>query len=139
MQQEKIAILIKKTSLEFEKISNSYFTEHELTASQYKILKYLYAEPSGTARVTDLEKYYSMTHPTTIGLLEYLARKGFVERVENPNDGRGKLVALTVKANEMRDALLSLGEIIEDKLTELLTKREKEQLTTLLLKLLNRG
>ncbi len=139
MPQEKIAILIKKAALEFEKLSNPYFSEYDLTAAQYKILKYLYAMPSGMARVTDLEKYYSMTHPTTLGLLEYLKEKDFVMRIENPNDGRGKLVALTVKANEMRDTLLSLGEVIEDKLTESLTKREKEQLITLLLKLLNRG
>ncbi len=139
MQQDKVAILIKVASLEFEKISNPYFAKYELTAAQYKILKYLYAEPTGTARVTDFEKYYSMTHPTTLGLLDYLEKKGFIERVDNPNDGRGKLVALTDKANEMRDILLSLGESIEDELTKTLTKKEKEQLVALLLKLLNRG
>ena len=139
MQQDKVAILIKTASLEFEKISNPYFAEYELTAAQYRILKYLYAQSSGTARVVDLEKYYSTTHPTTLGLLDYLEKKGFIERVDIPNDGRGKLVALTDKAQKMRDTLISLGDVIEDKLTEHLTKREKEQLTSLLLKLLNRG
>ena len=137
MQQDRVAILIKKASLEFEKISNPYFAKYELTVAQYKILKYLYNEPSGTARVVDLEKYYSMTHPTTLGLLEYLEKKEFIKRIDNPNDKRGKLVALTDKAQQMRDTLIPLGELIDDKFTESLTKQEKEQLVALLLKMLN--
>ena len=139
MQQDRVAILIKKASLEFEKISNPYFAKYELTVAQYKILKYLYNEPSGTARVVDLEKYYSMTHPTTLGLLEYLEKKEFIKRIDNPNDKRGKLVALTDKAQQMRDTLIPLGELIDDKFTESLTKQEKEQLVALLLKMLNIG
>ena len=139
MQQDKVAILIKKASLEFEKISNPYFAKYELTVAQYKILKYLYNEPSGTARVVDLEKYYSMTHPTTLGLLEYLEKKEFIKRIDNPNDKRGKLVALADKAQRMRDTLIPLGELIDDKFTESLTKQEKEQLVALLLKMLKIG
>ncbi len=139
MQQDKVAILIKKASLEFEKISNPYFAKYELTVAQYKILKYLYNEPSGTARVVDLEKYYSMTHPTTLGLLEYLEKKEFIKRIDNPNDKRGKLVALADKAQRMRDTLIPLGELIDDKFTESLTKQEKEQLVALLLKMLQIG
>ncbi len=136
MQQDKVAILIKKAALEFEKMSNPYFAEYELTVAQYKVLKYLYGEISGTARVTDFEKCYSMTHPTTLGLLENLEKKGFIERIDNPNDKRGKLVSLTDKALNMRDSLLSLGDVIENRFTESLTKREKEELVALLLKLL---
>ena len=139
MQQDKVAILIKKASLEFEKISNPYFAKYELTVAQYKILKYLYNEPSGTARVVDLEKYYSMTHPTTLGLLEYLEKKEFIKRIDNPNDKRGKLVALADKAQRMRDTLIPLGELIDNKFTESLTKQEKEQLVALLLKMLKIG
>ena len=64
-----VAILVKKAALEFDKIANPYFAEYDLTASQYRIIKYLYAQPSRATRVVDLERQYSMTHPTTIGLL----------------------------------------------------------------------
>ena len=101
MNINKAAILIKKTSLEFEKVANPMFAEYDLTAPQYRILKFLYASESRTARVVDLEKRYSMTHPTTLGLLKQLEKKGFIKRVENPNDARGKLVALTEKADVM--------------------------------------
>ena len=135
----KVAILVKKAALEFDKISNPFFAAYDLTASQYKVLKYLYAQPTRTARVVDLERQYSMTHPTTLGLLDTLEKKGFTTRIVNPNDARGKLVALTKKADDMQTELEALGSQIEDKLTEKLTKGEKEQLVALLQKLLGIG
>ena len=134
-----VAILVKKAALEFDKISNPFFAAYDLTASQYKVLKFLYAQPTRTARVVDLERQYSMTHPTTLGLLDTLEKKGFTTRIVNPNDARGKLVALTKKADDMQTELEALGSQIEDKLTEKLTKGEKEQLVALLQKLLGIG
>ena len=87
----------------------------------------------------DLERQYSMTHPTTLGLLDALEKKGFTSRVENPNDKRGKLVALTDKSNQMRSELEAIGRKIEDKLTERLSAEEKDQLVALLQKLIGLG
>lgn len=136
MKIDKVAILVKKAALEFDKVSNPYFSEYDLTASQYKIIKFLYAQPTRTARVVDLERQYSMTHPTTLGLLEALEKKGFTTRIDNPNDARGKLVALTEKADEMQSELEALGAKIEDKLTERLSDNEKNALVVLLQKLI---
>ena len=136
MNIDKVAILVKKAALEFDKISNPYFAEYDLTASQYRIIKFLYAQPSRTARVVDLERQYSMTHPTTLGLLEALEKKGFTTRIVNPNDARGKLVALTEKADGMQSELEALGMKIEDKLTERLSVDEKKALVVLLQKLI---
>jgi len=136
MKIDKVAILVKKAALEFDKVSNPYFSEYDLTASQYKIIKFLYAQPTRTARVVDLERQYSMTHPTTLGLLEALEKKGFATRIDNPNDGRGKLVALTKKADEMQSELEALGAKIENKLTERLSANEKGALVILLQKLI---
>ena len=139
MNTGKVAILIKKASLEFDKISNPFFQEYDLTAAQYRILKFLYLQPTRTARVVDLERQYSMTHPTALGLLEALEKKGFTTRVVNPNDARGKLIALTSRADEMQEDLEALGEKIEVQLTERLSENEKERLVCLLQKLVGMG
>ena len=136
MKVDKVAILVKKAALEFDKVSNPFFGEYNLTASQYKIIKFLYAQPTRTARVIDLERQYSMTHPTAIGLLEALQKKGFTTRIDNPNDARGKLISLTKKADELQRELEALGEKIEDKLTERLSANEKDALVILLQKLI---
>lgn len=131
-----VAILVKKAALEFDKVANPLFAEYDLTASQYRVLKYLFAQPTRTARVVDLERQYSMTHPTALGLIEALEKKGFTTRVENPDDARGKLVALTEKTDKMQSELEALGSEIENKLTERLTTIERDQLIRLLKKLL---
>ena len=134
MAMDKAAILVKRAALEFDKISNPIFAQYD---SQYKILKYLFSQEDGTARIVDMEREYSMTHPTTLGLVDALEGKGFVTRVPNPNDARGKLVALTDKSRAMETELLELGDAIEDKLTQNLSEDEKNELVALLLKLLN--
>ena len=42
MKIDKVAILVKKAALEFDKLANPMFISYDLTAAQYKILKYLY-------------------------------------------------------------------------------------------------
>lgn len=133
---DSIAILIKKAALEFDKISNPVLAKYDLTSSQYKILLFLYAQPFGAARVVDLERQYSMTHPTTLGLVDALSEKGFIKRIPNPADARGKLVALTDKANSMREELLNLEVTLDGMLTESLSAGDKQQLVELLQRLL---
>ena len=139
MNGNKVAILVKKAALQFDKLSNPILGEYDLTASQFKVLKFLYTQPSRIARVVDIEKYYSLTHPTTIGLLDNLEKKGFITRMQNPNDARSKLISLTDMADGMQSELEGLGDKLESKMTENLTEVEKAQLVTLLQKLIGLG
>ena len=137
MKDAKVAILIKKASLEFDKVANPMFAEYDLSSAQYRVLKFLYMQESRTARVVDLEREFSMTHPTAIGLIGQLEKKGFTTRVENPQDARGKMVALTEKADDLQEELETLGDAVEQELTKYLTASEREKLTALLMKLMN--
>ncbi len=136
MELDKVAILIKKASLEFDKVSNPYFIKYELTSSQYKILKYLYSINNHQARLVDLEKIYSMTHPTALGLVSQLENKGFITKLNNPKDKRGKFIVLTEKALLMQNELENVGEEIENNLTKNLTIKEKNELIFLLKKII---
>ncbi len=135
MRINKIAILIKKASLQFDKISNKMLEPYDISASQYKLLKYLFAKDGHIARVTDLENFLSMTHPTTIGHIDHLEKKGFVERIINPNDGRGKLIIPTKKALSLEQDLNKVGDEIENELTKKLNSQEKEELVNFLNKM----
>ena len=83
-----------------------------------------------------MERFCSITHPTTLGLLEELEKNGYTTRIDNPNDKRGKLVALTKKSKGMKNELISLGDEIENKLTETLNIKEKQELARILSKLI---
>ena len=133
---DKVAILIKKAALEFEKQSNPVLLEYGLTGAQYKLLKYLFVHPAGSVRQVDMERYYSMTHPTAIGLLDQLERKGYIQRNVNPSDKRSRVITLTDKAYEMQEALIKAGDELEDEFTSKLTGSERKQLIALLQKLM---
>ena len=136
MISDKAAILIKIAALEFDKMANPILQEHDLTGAQYKILKYLYANQDAPVRQVEIEKYYSLTTPTTLGLLETLEKKDFICRRQNPDDKRSRIISLTDKALEMQDVLNALGDALEEKFTRSLTAYERKQLITLLQKLL---
>ena len=137
MKQDKTAILIKKIALEFDKLANAYLEQYDLTTSQYKVIKYVYSESENGVRIVDLEKYYSMTHPTAIGIVQNLEKKGLVTYAPNPNDARSRFIIPTEKAIEARSRLEGLGDSMDAELTKNLTEKEKTQLVSLLCKLIN--
>lgn len=137
MEIDDAAILIKKAALEFDKISNQILEKYELTSAQYKVLKYLYEEAVNGVRITDLERYYSMAHPTTIGIVRNLEKKGLTGYQDNPNDQRSRYIVPTKKALAIKDELVSAGEILEMELTKNLNDKEHEELVNLLKKMID--
>lgn len=137
MKSNKIAILVKIASLAFEKIANPILAEYDLTASQYRVLKFLYSQRTGGARIVDIEKQCAITHPTALGLLDNLEKKGFVSKLMNPKDARSKVISLTEKASRMQPEVEGVGERIEELVTANLSEQERIQLIRLLQKLLN--
>lgn len=137
MRNEKIAILIKRAALVVEKISNNILAPYDLTNAQFKILMMLYKNPDQTVRQADIESRFSMTNPTVTGIIQNLEKKNLVQRVENPNDKRSKLLVLTPQAREMEQKMYELSERREKEVTGHWTKEECEQLIVLLNKLLD--
>lgn len=136
MKYDKVAILIKKASLEFDKLANPILEEYDLSGAQYKVMKYIFNEYENGVRLVDLENYCSMTHPTAIGLVNNLEKKGFTEYRDNPNHARSRLIYPTKKALKIKDELDKVGDEIEDMVTANLSKQEKKQLVNLLRKML---
>lgn len=135
MKIDKIAILIKKLSLEFDKIAIPIVGSYDLTPSQYKIIKYLIHNEDNIIRQRDIEKVFSMTNPTVTGILQNLEKNGWIKRIENKDDARSKVIKLTDKALYQKDDLYKIGEKIENKLVSGLDKDEQVELKRLLNKL----
>ena len=133
---DRIAILIKRLSLEIDKLSNPILEPYSLTNSQYKILKYLLTSPPESVMQADIERAFSMTNPTVTGLVQTLEKKGLIERKVNPNDSRSKILCPTQKTLDMKNLLCSIGDKLEEALTGILSAKEKSELLRLLKKLL---
>ncbi len=138
MITNRIAVLIKTASIEFDRMANPILADYGLTASQCRILKFLYMQQNKSARIVDIEKECAITHPTVLGLLDSLEKKGFVLKIVNPEDARSKLVSLTQKAKDMQMELETLVAKIDHEWVENLSEQERKELQKLLQKLLKK-
>ncbi len=136
MNGDRIAVLIKTASIEFDKMANPILADYDLTASQCRILKFLFMQQNQSARIVDIEKECAITHPTVLGLLDSLEKKGFVLKIVNPKDARSKLISLTSKAKEMQMELEATVANIDHMWVENLSEHERKELQKLLQKLL---
>lgn len=138
MEDHKIAVLIKKASLEFDKLSNQILYPCELTHTQFKLLMHLYKNTQEAPRQIDLEKYFSMTNPTMTGVLRNLERKGLIIRVVHAKDKRSKLIELSDQAVAMKAEMMVAAQSLEQKITHHLTEKEQLELSRLLMRLLGK-
>ena len=137
MKIDKVAILIKKAALEFDKVSNSALDKYDITPAQYKVMKYIYEESERGVRIVDLEKYFSMSHPTAIGIVQNLEKKDLVGYRANPKNARSRFIVPTSKALEIQNELDGVGSDLEERLTQKLSEKERERLVALLSKMLD--
>lgn len=136
MSNERVSMLIKKTALVVEKRTNAELLPYELSSTQFRTLMFLYYRCDNPVRQIDIENVLAMTNPTVTGILNKLEKKGLVQRIENPNDKRSKLISLTEHALEMIPLLDSLGETIEEQVTSALSDEERKELIALLKKIM---
>ncbi|MBM7635487.1 MarR family winged helix-turn-helix transcriptional regulator [Streptococcus saliviloxodontae] len=136
MTETAISILIKRASLAFDKQANEQLVRIGLTNSQYKILKFLYRQPSLSVTQRMIEQHFDMSNPTVTGILQNLEKNDFIYRQTNPKDARSKVIGLSQKTLDMTDELLALGAAIDQELTKNLSSSDKENLKHLLQQLL---
>ncbi len=99
-------------------------------------MKYLYEEAENGVRIVDLEKYYSMSHPTTIGIVQNLEKKGFATYQDNPNHARSRYIVPTNEAMQRKEELEAVGGKLEEELTKRLSVKERQELVRLLKKMM---
>lgn len=136
MNKEKsIIVQIKRICVEVEKLSGNRLQSYELTHTQFTTMKYIYQNAQTPIRQIDIERHFSLTNPTVTGILQNLEKKGMIERLQNPEDSRSKIIKATEKAEDMKADLMRFGDELENDVTKKLTTEEKEQLNYLLKKL----
>lgn len=136
MENEKVSMLIKKTALIVEKKTNAELLPYDLTNTQFRTLMFLYYKRDRQIRQLDIEAAFAMTNPTVTGILKNLEKKDLVQRLENPDDKRSKLISLTDRALEMIPLLNSLTETIEEQVMSVLSDAERAELAVLLKKIM---
>ena len=83
----------------------------------------------------DLAKQFNLTEGYVANLLRKMENKGFIERIENPENRRQKLVSLTNEGLDYTDYLYNIIIMWEKEITSQITDNEVNKLKILLNKL----
>lgn len=77
---------------------------HDVRASQFSILNFLYCNPS--VKQTELANSLGKKHANVVTALDELQRRGFISRVADPNDKRSKFLRLTPSGEQVTVELI---------------------------------
>jgi DNA-binding MarR family transcriptional regulator len=116
---------------------NPLFAEAGLQPGEFDVLATL--RRSGEPYMLSPTRLYETAMISSGGMtnrLDRLERAGLVERRPDPNDRRGKLIALTGAGKRVIDATIGRHVANEERLLSVLTPAEQEKLNTLLKKLI---
>src|SRR5215212_10239181 len=94
----------------------------DVRPAHYAVFRFL--KPEGS-RVTELAEEARMTKQSMGELVAYLERRGYVERLPDPRDGRARIVVWTEAGLRWAEAAAERLEEIEDALAERLGGQER--------------
>lgn len=94
---------------------------------------------SAGSRLTDLARGANMTPQAMGELVDELEDLGYVVRRPDPTDRRAKLIVLTERGQECIAAGLATIDGLEERITDVLGEHGRQQLRSLLTKLLDAG
>ena len=130
-QPEHIGFLIKLISDKMKAHADASMRCSDLTFSQFHVLGFL-AQHGGEGIQKDLEEFLGVSHPTVVGLVSRLEKKGFITTWMDEQDRRVKRIRMTDKAIALGDEMKSSRNRREETLRRNMSDAEAAELTRLL-------
>ena len=128
MDDNNIAISIKRTSDLIEKCANSELEKYNLTLSQARILSYLVECQADSLSLKALEKLFGVSQATMQGVISRLSKKGLVATFYAINDRKTKYVCITNQGKMLVDNFSKDAADINRIISSNLSNSELEQL-----------
>ncbi|MFC6356603.1 MarR family winged helix-turn-helix transcriptional regulator [Luethyella okanaganae] len=73
----------------------SEFPSREISLNEYDVMFNLSIQPGRRLRLRDLNQHVLLTQPSVSRLVDRLCSRGYLEKADDPDDGRGSIVGLT--------------------------------------------
>ncbi|NVJ96710.1 MAG: MarR family transcriptional regulator [Alphaproteobacteria bacterium] len=113
------------------------FSQYGLNTSSFDVLATLRRSgPPYQLSPGALINMTMVTSGTMTNRIDQLVKAGFVERIKNPDDGRGFLIALTEKGFKLVDDAVTTHVVTQKELTDRLSDEDRNTLNALVKKYL---
>ncbi len=100
-------LLLARVSRLSESVTADVCTAQGTTPAELRVLSMLNHRPEGAGSPSDIARWVVQTSGGLTATLKRLEDDGYVERRPDPDDGRGRLVALTDAGRAFHDRLLT--------------------------------
>jgi len=122
-----------RTSFVTMAVLNRVGAEHDLSLTQLRVLAIL---RDRRVKMSELADYLGLDKSTISGLVDRAEKRGLLQRIPNPIDGRGVDVVLSTEGRELAERGASQIARSLSAMTSTLTRAEAHRLTTLLERML---
>ena len=119
-------VQIAKTHMKFSNKELKYFSEHNLTFNQFKVLEVLYHR--GDLNIGSITKLTLSTPGNITVVIKNLKRDGWITSISNPEDKRASILTITQKG---RDKISSMFPKHAQNIHEYMGVLDDEELNTL--------
>ena len=124
---------VKRLNLTITREMEKTWAEYGLNGPSFDMLATLRrAGPPFSLSPSDLIASTMVTSGTMTNRIDQLQKAGFVERVKNPDDGRGFLISLTKKGFNVIDEAVTAHVATQERLVSDLSTKQKGDLNRLL-------
>jgi MarR family transcriptional regulator for hemolysin len=124
--------LIHDIARQMTSVMDKRLGKHGMTRSHWRAVLYIWRTP-GISQ-TELSEILDVSRMGVTGLLDRMERKGLVLRKDDPSDRRMKRIYLTDSTQELIPMMTQLGGETMDDFLSGISKKDKEALMNLLLK-----
>jgi len=100
MYREPVGYLLKQITDKIKVSADASLKNRELTLSQVRVLEFVSDYAEGVTQKA-IEEHFQVSHPTIVGIITRMEKKGYLECWPDPADKRNKMVRLTAKAQSV--------------------------------------
>lgn len=97
MHREPVGYLLKQITDKIKASADASLKSKALTLSQMRVLEFVSNHTEGVTQKA-IEEHFQVSHPTIVGIITRMEKKGYLECWMDPEDKRNKMVCLTPKA-----------------------------------------
>lgn len=126
-----IGYLMKQISDKIKVSADASLKLRNFTLSQARLLECL-SDGEGGVTQKSIEEFLNVSHPTVVGLISRMEKKGYLRCYPDEADRRNKIVVMTDKARLIAHEMQGEVAAQEEKLLQGLTKEEIESLYRML-------
>lgn len=98
---ERVLLAIMRVANRFEKEATAVFKKHELSFSQYNLLRVLDASKDGRNTIKNVKQIMLVSSANMTGITKKLEKLGFISRKSASEDNRLKYIELTDKGRRV--------------------------------------